>query len=82
MQHETGDLITLPLNRKFPVVLRGGPGYVFPRKKHIEPGQIAIVLDVKLGHGSHLWVNIFVGGDNIGWLPCSLIEGIEIKNVL
>jgi hypothetical protein len=75
-KYDPGDLIAVPLARKFPITLREGPGYIFPRKNFIEPGRTAVILEMTIGHGSHLWLKVLVTDDNMGWIPCSMIEKI------
>lgn len=67
-----GDLVHFSSNRKFPLGLRTGPGYTFPKIEIIEPVHVGIVLDVQLGHGAMLWLYILGPHATIGWVPESL----------
>jgi len=70
-----GDLVTVGLNRKFPVVLRSGPGYTFERIEPIEPGEIGLILDTCKGHGMITWLRLLMAPiSNEGWTPESGVE--------
>lgn len=73
-----GDLITVGLDRKFPLVLREGPGYTFVRVETIDPGDVGIVLEEKFGHGSLTWIMIHVAEkQKMGWIPESMIHHVD-----
>lgn len=73
-KYKLGSLIIISKDRKFPVVLRGGPGYTFSRVETIEPGEIAIVLGTMIGHGMIWWILIHVAvKEKTGWIPEGLI---------
>lgn len=74
---DIGDLIVILPKRKFPVVLRQGPGYVFPRIENLEPGQLGIIIESRLGHGANTWIKILTGDFDIGWLPYSLVDNVK-----
>ena len=75
-----GDLVTVGINRKFPVVLREGPGYTFDRIEPIEPGEIGLVLETSIGHGMVTWLHLLVTpGANEGWTPEGGIELLIIS---
>lgn len=74
-----GDLVTIGINRKFPVVLRKGPGYTFDRIEPIEPGKIGLVLEASIGHGMIVWLHLLVTPDiDEGWTPESGIEPLVV----
>jgi len=73
-KYKLGSLIAVDKGRKFPVVLRDGPGYTFSRVETIEPGEIGIVLGSMIGHGMIWWILIHVAiREKAGWIPEGLI---------
>ena len=76
-KYSTGDLVVINKDRKFPVVLRDGPGYTFSRIESIDPGEIAIVLESKIGHGMWEWILLHTSEkEKIGWIPQGMVEPI------
>lgn len=69
-----GDLVSIDVNRKFPIGLREGPGYTYAKIEPIEPAHVGIVLDVQIGHGSVLWLCILGPQATIGWIPEGLVR--------
>jgi hypothetical protein len=79
-KYTAGDLVTVGLNRKFPVVLRSGPGYTFERVEPIEPGEIGVILDTCTGHGMITWLRLLISPDgNEGWTPEGGVEILVIS---
>lgn len=74
---DIGDLIVILPKRKFPVVLRIGPGYVFSRIENLEPGQIGIIIESRLGHGAQVWIKILTGNSEMGWVPYSMVDNVK-----
>ena len=73
-KYKLGSLIAVDKGRKFPVILRDGPGYTFSRVETIEPGEIGIVLGSMIGHGMIWWILIHVAvREKAGWIPEGLI---------
>lgn len=73
--YRCGDLVTIGLDRKFPLVLREGPGYTFTRLVTIDPGDVGIILKETVGHGSSIWVMIHVAEKKkAGWIPKSMLQ--------
>jgi hypothetical protein len=78
-KYKLGSLIVINKDRKFPVVLRDGPGYTFSRVEVIEPGEIGIVLGSMIGHGMIWWILIHVAArEKTGWIP----EGLLIYHMV
>lgn len=72
-----GDLIEIDSTRKFPTVLRKGPGYTFLTVAPIEPGQLGLVLQRHLGHSSIYWL-LLIGPDGvIGWIPETMANYVK-----
>jgi len=74
---DAGDLVVILPQRKFPVVLRFGPGYTFSRIENLEPGQTGIIIESQMGHGAHIWIKILTGNSDIGWIPYSMVNNIK-----
>jgi hypothetical protein len=73
-KYKLGSLIAVDKGRKFPVVLRDGPGYAFSRVEIIEPGEIGIVLGSMIGHGMIWWILIHTAAkEKMGWIPEGLL---------
>jgi len=74
-KYSPGDLITVAPNRKFPVVLREGPGYTFQRIDPIDPGQIGLVLRSQIGHGMSTWIQVLISHRyTVGWIPENIVD--------
>ena len=81
-KYKLGSLIVINKDRKFPVVLRDGPGYTFSRVEVIEPGDVGIVLSSMIGHGMNWWTFLYVSiKDKKGWIPEGVTDYI-INNTL
>lgn len=79
-KYSIGDLIVVDSKRKFPIVLRDGPGYTCLTVDPLEPGNTGLVIDSKLGHGMMVWINVFVcSSKKKGWIPESIVD--EITNL-
>ena len=74
-----GDLVYLEPKRKFPLVLRSGPGYTSERIDVIEPGEIALILDSSWGHGMVMWTYVLVGQKKRGWVPEAVVYNVLSK---
>lgn len=78
-KYKLGSLIVINKDKKFPVVLRDGPGYTFSRVEVIEPGEIGIVLGSMIGHGMIWWILIHAASmEKTGWIPEGIIEYLKI----
>ena len=74
-KYKLGSLIVINKDRKFPVVLRDGPGYTFSRVEVIEPGDVGIVLGSMIGHGMIWWILIHAAArEKTGWIPEGIVE--------
>lgn len=73
--YKRGDLVTIGLDRKFPMVLREGPGYTFARIVTIDPGDVGIIVKETIGHGSSVWIMVHVAEkEKAGWIPKSMLQ--------
>jgi hypothetical protein len=80
-KYKLGSLIAVDEGRKFPVVLRDGPGYTFSRVETIEPGEIGIVLGSSIGHGMIFWILVHIAiNKKVGWIPEGVIDYLENEN--
>lgn len=78
-KYKLGSLIVINKDRKFPVVLRDGPGYTFSRVETIEPGDVGIVLKSMTGHGMIQWVFLHVAiKEKTGWIPENIVEYLTL----
>jgi len=76
-KYKLGSLIVVNEDRKFPVVLRDGPGYTFSRVETLDPGDLGIVLGSNVGHGMIWWILIHVAiTQKMGWIPEGMIDHI------
>jgi hypothetical protein len=74
-KYKLGSLIIISKDRKFPVVLRNGPGYTFSRVETIEPGDVGIILGSNIGHGMIWWILVHIAGKRkMGWITEGVIE--------
>jgi len=69
-----GDLVIIKDDRKFPVAMRRGPGYMFNIVEPIEPGLVGIIVDISMGHQplnsrSMKWFSLLTPRGNVGWIP-------------
>jgi len=74
---QIGDLVTIGYRRKFPVVLRSGPGYSYYRTDVLEPGQLAIIIKQKTKLNDQNWLCVFNTSLNAGWILESMVDHIE-----
>lgn len=76
-KYKLGSLIVVNEDRKFPVILRDGPGYTFSRIEALKPGDVGIILGSRIGHGMILWILIHVAiNEKTGWIPEGIIDYI------
>jgi hypothetical protein len=74
-----GDLIVLDIKRKFPVLLREGPGYTFKNKEPVEPGDVGLVLNFTTGHGMVRWILLLIASKSQqGWIPENVITLFQV----
>jgi hypothetical protein len=66
-----GDLITIKENRKFPIAMRHGPGYMFNIVEPFEPGWIGIIIATHqpTRNNQPKWFSLLTPRGNTGWIP-------------
>jgi hypothetical protein len=69
-----GDLIMIKENRKFPIAMRRGPGYMFNIVEQLKPGWIGIIIAVSATHqptrnNQPKWFSLLTPRGNTGWIP-------------
>lgn len=78
VKFEAGDLVTILPTRKFPVVLRSGPGYTCFRIDIFEPGQLGIILRKQEVIKNQIWLQVLNVNSKIGWILKDMVDRVEI----